>query len=351
MIVCLLAQIRLGYAQDLSPQQDQPDGFYTNEEFINGLYDKTLDLTDSLAVFKYVFSHLRDRVTVYPIENYYYFVLIAQGKTFWGSMSFFPHERDSGVIGFGYIEKRDKHQPADPKSIGGWGSFGPAHGVSLQKIDQMNYSATVENKKVLFHFNDVGVHPPIKAKLLSDEIYVGPSFDESGLKFFLIFNSSQKKLYWVLNEDDYVPESFTILTSDIVIGDRTEFAFYDDRQNNRKVLFGVEGYNTLNNNWYDGPFDQMPDNYVLNRKVRVKQYIEEAYPHVKGKIDQYGNYQDRSGARVAVAPYLVYFSKADLIKVIKTCKVESKRTSEFYSCITQQVFIVPSPSISRPPRE
>lgn len=340
-------QIRLGYSQDLNLQQKLPDGFYTNEEFINGLYDKRLDLTDSLAVFKYVFSHLRDQVTVYPIENYYYFVFIAQGKTFGGCMSLFPHERDSGIIGFGYTERRDKYQSADPASPGGWGSFGAAHGVRLQKIDEMNYSATVENKKVVFHFNDVGVHPPIKAKLLSDERYVGPSFDESGLKFFLIYNSSQKKLYWILDEDDYVPESFTMLTLDILIGNRTEFAFYDDRQNNRKVLFGVEGYNTLNNNWYDGPFDQMPDNYVLNRKVGVKHYIEEAYPYAKGKIDQYGNYQNREGARVAVAPYLVYFSKADLIKVIKTCKVESKRTSEFYSCITQQVFVVPRPRSAR----
>lgn len=316
------------------------DGFISNEKFIDGLYND-LELGDSKQVFRYVFSRLEDEVIMYPTENYYYFTFTAQGKTIWGSMSLSAHDRDDGVFDFGYIEKNDKFRQADFQPVGGCGTYTAKDSVFVKKIDDFRYCVTFEEKTVVFKLNDVGLAPPEKAKLRDDEIFVGPSFDESGLKFFLIFSKAEEHLYWILNEDGFVPENFTHYTDDLVIGDRTGFAFYLDRENNRKILVGAEGFNVLQNNWYDGPFDQMPDNYVYTGQIEVKRYIEASYPNVKGRIDKYGNYLDEEGVRVAIAPYLVYFSVEDLVSVIESCEASALSKSQFYSCITQQVFIVP----------
>lgn len=311
------------------------DGFTTNEKFINGLY-QDLDLNNSKEVFRYVFSRLDDNVVIYPTENYYYFIFPIKGKVIWGSMSLFANNRDDGLLDIGYIQKFDKNRQQDNfNAIGGGSNFTAKDGVLIKKIDNFNYSVAFEGKTVIFRLNDIGVKSP--STLTENETYVGPSFDESGLKFSLIFNNVENKLYWVLNEDDIVPETFTNYKDDIVIGDRTEFAFYFDKKYNRKILIGVEGLNVLQNNWYDGPFDQMPDNYVYTGQIELKKYLEASYPDITGRIDKYGNYIDEEGARIAVAPYTVYFSKEDLNAIVQMCKSESA----FYSCISQQVFNVP----------
>jgi hypothetical protein len=149
-------------------------------------------------------------------------------------------------------------------------------------------------------------------------------------------------LYFILNEDGFVPEFFQNLSGDIVIGNRTGFAFYVDKENNRKILFGVQGENVLKNNWYDGPFDQMPDNYIHTGRIpKYHQYIAANYPGIKGKIDKYGNYLDEKGVRVAVAPYLVYFSKEELIAAVERCKFSDLSRPQFCSCITLQIYRVP----------
>jgi len=321
-------------------QKNAPkNGLATNDGFIKGIYN-TLDLNDSKEVFRYVFSRLDNEVVIYPTENYYYFIFPSQGKMVWGSISLDVEERDAGILDIGYIEKIDKSRERETnfQPAGGWGKYSAKDGVVIKKINTFNYSVTFEGKTVIFRLNDVGLAPPKKAQLTTDEIFVGPSFDESGLQFFLIFNKAENHLYWILNEDGFVPESFRSYADDLVIGDRTEFAFYLDKKYNRKILVGAEGLNVLENNWYDGPFDQMPDNYVSTGQIEVKKYIEASYPEVMGRIDKYGNYLDEEGVRVPVAPYLVYFSKQDLISLIESCKSSS---SAFYSCLTEQTFYIP----------
>ncbi len=324
-----------------SPPNHFPEtAFATDDAFIKDIH-RNLDLENPRAVFSYIFAHLNDEVTVFPTENYYYFIFPIQGNVIWGSLALFADSRDQGEINLGYIVKTDKRLAAPDKPVGGSGAFTAKDGVIVKKINDFAYSVSADGRTVVFKLNDVGVVPPQKAKLLPDEIYVGPSFDESGLKFFLVFNQSQNHLYWILNEDGFVAEKFTPLTDDIVIGDRTEFAFYADRPNRRKILIGVEGWNVLANNWYDGPFDQMPDNYVKTGKIEVKKYLEAAYPNAAGKIDQYGNYLGTDGSRVAVAPYLVYFSREDLVSAVESCKKSSASPSEFCACVTQQIFNPP----------
>ncbi len=309
--------------------------FFTNEEFINGLYNQ-LDLDNEVDVFRFVFSQLDDEVIVYPTENYYYFNFPTNGNVVWGSIGLSANKRDNGLIYFYYHTKVDKHKQIEIPIIYRGKEFSENEGVFVKKINDFKYSITFENRTVIFKLNDIGLNPPKKAKLLDEELFVGPSFDESGIKFFLIFNNATNKLYWILNENEFVPETFTKYTDDIFIGDRTEFAFYIDKDNNRKILVGAEKLNVLQNNWYDGPFDQMPDNYVYTGQIETKKYIEANYPKSRGKINNYSLFLDREeDSRVAVFTYKAYFNKIELYALVNNCNSFNITKSEFYSCITR----------------
>ncbi len=154
----------------------------------------------------------------------------------------------------------------------------------------------------------------------------------------------------LLHEDDFVPDTLEPLSTnpDIVIGERTGFAFFLDHPNNRKILIGVNGVNTKQNNWVDGPHDQMPDNYIYTGQIpNYQKYLEENYPNAAGKIDAYGHYiGQEDGARIAVGPYLVYFSALDLYNTVEACKPRANRIGNFYTCITQQVYgTAPTPHL------
>lgn len=314
-------------------------GFNSNEEFIEGLY-KEIDLTDEIDVFRYVFFNLNENVTVYPTENYYYFQFPASGKTIWGTLTLSTQNRDQGFLGFNYVASTKKVNQEISDLVASGKFLNKDDGVFVNKINDFKYSVSFEGKTVVFNLNEIGLDPPTKANLMDDEVYVGTSFDESGLKFFLLFNDSVKKLYWILNEDGFVPETFSELTFDIVIGDRTEFAFYLDKINDRKILIGVEGRNVIVNNWYDGPFDHLPDNYIHLDRINIKKYLEFENPDLNGKIDKYGRFLEQKGSRVAVSPYHVYFDKFELL-FVNSCKIDPISASEFYSCITQPYFKIP----------
>jgi hypothetical protein len=315
-------------------------GITTNEHFIENLYTE-VDIKDPKAVFRYIYRQLDDDVTIFPSENIYYLKFTLLGKIYYGTITMYVADREKGILGFAFVNReeqksRQKHFPMK----GGFYDFGSKDGLVMKKKDEFTYSVTYMGKTVVFHLFNDGIKPPQKATLRPDEIFVGPTFDESGLRFFLVFNRTVSKLYWVLNEDGFVPETFYRFSDNVVIGDRTEFAFYDDRENNRKIMIGVEGENVLQNNWYDGPFDQLPDNYVKTGQLKVQEYLEKHYPYYKGQIDKYGNFLDKKGARVAVAPYKVYFSPRDL-NFVDSLKALGMETPEFYREITYQSFDIP----------
>ena len=176
--------------------------------------------------------------------------------------------------------------------------------------------------------------------LRTDEEFVATTFDESGLQFHLLFNKTTSRLFWILNEDGFVAETFTRSHRfpDVVLGDRTEFAFYDDSLHTRKVLIGVAGLNVLHNNWYDGPFDQLPDNYVYTGQINLKPYLMAHYDVDSTAIDAYGNYNKTS--RIPVAPYAVYF-EMDALDFVDSCKTRRPDETAFYACLTEQHYEIP----------
>ena len=316
-------------------------GFLTNDAFISGLHTG-LHLDSADEVFDYVMDQIGEEVTVYPSENYYYFKFPASGKTVTGSLHLILNDPENMSIGLGYVHKiEDKHRQKDYAMPGESLYYEDGDGVvEMEMIDDFTCLVNYKDRQIVFHLYKSGMKLPVKAILLPEEEYVGPSFDESGLQFYLIYNTEGRSLYWILNEDVFVPEAFAHVHSDVVIGDRTQFAFYLDSVNNRKVLVGVEGRNVLHNNWYDGPFDQMPDNYVRLDSIRLLPYLEAHYPYHKGNMNRFGRFLDRPGTRVPVAPYRVYWNYEDLT-FVDSLKSDSLSRTDFYRSITRQIFYVP----------
>lgn len=301
-----------------------------NQGFVEGLYG-AVKLDDEMAVFAHVFKALPDKVIVYPTENYFYWSFNAGGRTIWGNFRFDAGDRDQGILHLGYFEydENGKFQDYD-----GWDKTITAKdGVALKKLSRFVYSVTYKGRTVIFELNDIGMAPPKKAKLAPGEIYIGPVFDESGVKFFLVFLTSVNHFIYLVNEDGAPPETFKALKDGhTVIGRRTGFAYYLDKPNTRKILIAINGANARRNNYYDGPFDQLPDNYV--EQTNIKKYLELAYPHVKGKINKYGVLKGQKGNRVAVGSYHIYTSEDQLVFVESCRKTHQPTSAKFYACIT-----------------
>ncbi|MAF27198.1 MAG: hypothetical protein QF819_01330 [Gemmatimonadota bacterium] len=309
----------------------------TNDSYIAGLYTN-LDLENPKEVFGYVFEQLSEEVMVYPSEGYFYFEFPSRGLTVSGCITFYVRDRAEGKLGFGYVGRMAGTGPEPPSfPIGESHDFTKADGMEMKAETEFLYRVRYEGRTVRFRLYDPGMDPPVKAKLREDEIFVGPTFDESGLRFHLVFNETMQRLFWVLNEDGFVPEVMTVHSEHVALGQRTGFAFYLDAENHRKILVGVQGDNVRHNNWHDGPFDQLPDSYVKTGETEIEPYLRAHYHLDPGEIDRYGNYTTIPGSRVPVAPYRAYYDTAEL-SFVEEAVTEGLKGPELYARITKQVY-------------
>src|SRR5258708_5019464 len=139
-----------------------------------------------------------------------------------------------------------------------------SRGVGVEKMERLVYRQSYGGKSVVFALNDLSqVRPPAGA-LAPGEKFIGPIFDESAIRFFLVYNSKLKVFHYILDETMEVADEFFPRgrSNRILIGKRTGFAFYRDHRLERKILVGVYEGNYRLNTYFDGPFDQLPDNFI-----------------------------------------------------------------------------------------
>jgi len=293
----------------------------------------TLAITGPVAVFAFVLDGLPDRVKVYPTGNYYYFSFIQNGTPYAGNIRLDTLNRDSGKVYFAYYADFAQWAggEAEPDVLGVDVILDASHGVTVEQLERLVYRVTYGRKSVVFTLNDLSqVKPPANA-LGPNERFVGPIFDESGIRFFLVYNSRLTIFHYILDEAVVVMDDFASsgLTNRIIIGKRTGFAFYRDHQLDRKILIGVFEGNRRANNYFDGPFDQLPDNFIEGETLR--EIILEVEPSLKGQIDRLGRSLDYTW-RYTIDPYL-HYRKEDDLYIIHMC-VTSKRfqPSLYYKC-------------------
>jgi hypothetical protein len=305
---------------------------YLNENKLEELSQK-IDLYDVNKVFGLVFSGLNDQVDVYPTENYYYFTFHANGKEIWGNIRLAREMRDMGYLSFAYWEFDNfPQQMDDPNFFTVSEKLGPEHGVNIVRTSPFDYLVEYEGKKVNFKLNQLEQKLPDSIKLRKGEKFMMHTFDESGLRFYLLFNDKSDDFIFVLDEEEGLREEFINLEENYLYGKRTQFVFYDDKENNRKILIAVFAENIKRNNYYDGPFDQLADNYITEA-TGLKDCIDKAYPYARGRVNDFGEFLDPYGKttdiRIALTPYYNYYSMEDLMYFIQECGKE--KGDKFYS--------------------
>ena len=324
---------------------------YTNERYVEEVTQApTLATREPLAVFAFVFGSLPDRVKVYPTENYYYFSFVHDGTPFAGNIRLDPRDRDQGKVRFGYFQPPSEWK--DEEGIEGYMLLDASHGVRVERIERLVYRVTHGAKSVVFALNDLSQVKPPRSALGADEKFLGPIFDESGVRFFLVYSAKLRVFHYILDETVRIPEElFQSARSDrILIGRRTGFAFFRDHRLERKILIGVHATNSLVNNYFDGPFDQLPENFIEAEELR--EAIIAADPSVKGKIDRLGHYlqgeQSQGNGRYLIQPYMLYRKAGDLYRFHACASPKAKASAAYYRCFVSEWQGEPAGARARP---
>ncbi|HVT55715.1 MAG TPA: hypothetical protein VHD34_06670 [Xanthobacteraceae bacterium] len=307
--------------------QDAQPRLWTHESYIEDVTRAdTLDVSYPMKVFAFVLNSLPGEVKVYPTENYYYFRFLHHGTPYSGNIRIEVSDK-APTLHFAYYQTETAWHPNEnAKTI----TLGAEQGVTLEKKDALLYRIAYAGKSVLFALNDLSKAKPPPSALAPNERFIGPIFDESGVRFFLVFNDKLKIFLYVLDETIEPAEEFFSRDekSRIFFGRRTGFAFFHDMKLERKILIGVYEDNLLLNTYFDGPFDQLPDNFIEGETLRSA--ILAATPQLNGKIDRYGRALDRN-IRYAIKPYAAYLDPSDL-DPIEACARKSEKSANYYTC-------------------
>jgi hypothetical protein len=328
-LLCALLLVTGIAAVDASPAHADKAKLTTHQNYVEDTLRSTdVPFGNIKNVFGWVLGNLPDRVKVYPTENYYYFKFMHDGQNYSGNIRLDAKDRDDGKLHFAYFEDMQEYR-VQPLIL--YRVLDKTAGVIVENVDRLLYKVTYKDKSVLFELNDLSKVVPPQNAVAADEIFIGPVFDDSALQFFLMFNTRLKIFHYVLDETVKVNDTFlTAQQSDrILIGQRTGFAFYKDSRTDRKILIGVFEANARVNNYFDGPFDQLPDNFIEGDIL--KNALIESEPTLEGKIDRYGHYDNGAG-RISIAPYTYYKTEADLLQFTYCANDTRVPADEYYSC-------------------
>jgi hypothetical protein len=309
----------------------------TNEQFINDITKARVDLNDAKSVWWLVFSQLPGEVNVYPTENYYYFKFFEGGREIWGNIRLDVDMRRNKEISFAYFSVLNRaERPFNSQSFTNHVNFTEEDGVKLQEIGPLTYSITYLNKTVVFHLHDVPQDLPEGLRLREGEEFVSRIFDESGFQLALLFDGQNPAFRFVLDETAPLPDTLEQVEDRLLVGRRSGFAFYEDKELDRKVLIGVDYKNITVNNYYDGPFDQLADNFVTDDTFR--NYVTRVFPSLEGKINQRGVFLDEEGkpknSRLSLQPHLKFYSLQHLKEYVKDCRSKSDERL-MVACLTR----------------
>jgi hypothetical protein len=313
---------------------DHPE-LRTNQAYVEEVTrNSPLDVSDPMKVLTFVLGALPERVKVYPTENYYYFRFNSNGVPYAGNIRFDVSDRDQGKVHFGYFQMLTEWR--DEARLEKDTVLDATHGVNVERLDRLLYRLSYGGKTVVFALNDLSQVKPPPGAIGEDETFLGPTFDESGFRFFFVFNTKLKTFHFILDETTNVPDDLvpTGRGSRILLGTRTGFAFYRDHHRERKILIGAYLGNSKVNNYFDGPFDQLPENFIEGEALR--EAIIAADPSAKGEINRLGHLLHEEG-RYLINPYRLYHKVSDLV-VIDRCARSRVKQSTYYRCFVATRF-------------
>ena len=113
----------------------------------------------------------------------------------------------AGILSFAYAEFVEFPTGTEPY-LSRAKYFTEADALTIQELDKFTFLVKFNRRSVLFRLHKLSQEPPKLFSLRPDEVFVERTFDESGIQFFLLFNTNRNYFSWVLNEEDKVPDIF-----------------------------------------------------------------------------------------------------------------------------------------------
>lgn len=300
--------------------QPQPDALELNQSLIervapwahrspateparSGIDTDQVNFDDPRSVFSYVLSRFPDNAVVYPTETYYYYRFNLGPRVVAGNVRLL--DAADGKIHIGYFDANEPYASAAA-------TFTSADGVEVKTVGPNQYAVTADGRTVTFRLFGADADRPRNLRLLPDERCISGILDESGIRFFLMYDASVQAFWFVLNPDLEQADRFVPVSPDhpeFRVGQRTRFVVYHDQQFDRDLLVGVLVESVRRNDYYDGPFDQVPP------RLGIRKELEAAYPYVqwRGGIDDHGNFMGQDSSRVAISPYEQYNTVGELV--------------------------------------
>lgn len=289
-------------------------------------HDWTPPFDQPAVVFKWVLANLPSRVTVYPTEQYCYFLAPLGHRTIAGNLRFV--DAKEGEISFAYY---DVESPREYQAR----RFGADDRCTVTR-GHGGYTVDFRAESVYFRISTVGLAVPQDLPLLPSERVVTGVLDESGIQLTLLFNEETDSFYYILNRDAAPADTFKVVADleggALEVGVLSRFAFYHDEWSGRRVLVGVSAEEVRANSWFDGPFDQIPP------RLHMGDFLRRAYPYVdhRGGIDAHGNFLEMPDTRVAISAYQQYETLDALVTFLEQALEEHETPSERFAAMTYE---------------
>ena len=263
---------------------------------------------DPLSVLHHVLAHAPENPVVYPTECYYYYRFPLGARTVSGNLRFTDIER--GVLHIGYF---DAHDIGTTRHA----SVGPDQGLRVQRLGGGAWRVTWGDVVRTFTLTDhaVAIHPDLR--LDEHEEIVCGVIDESGFSLTMLWDDRVSGFLYVMPTGQPWPDGRAVeAVGDwrLHIGQESRFVFLEEPDLGRLVLVGVSARSVADNDYFDGPFDQVPPNLPLRDR------LTRAYPYVqsRGGIDEHGVFRELEGQRVAISPYTTYWRLDEMFDAVRT---------------------------------
>lgn len=280
------------------------------------------------ALFDLVFSWIPPRAVVYPTEGFYYWNLRTGEGVVHGNVRL--ADLGQGRLSMAYFTSSDEPARHLQRSA--------AQGLEVEAVGGTSYDVTWKGRTVRFRLPERALDPPRDLRLVPEEEFVGRIHDESGIGFFLLYNRGTSSFYDVLDEEGGLTDTLLRFEPDHLVGERTGFVFFDDREFDRRLLVGVDLARVAANDYLDGPGDQVPFQLDLGDKLYL------AYPNTLfgDGVDEHGVYRNTDiWTRVAVSPFHRYSRLEEVLERSAACTPEGGR-SAYWTALTKEWWNTPA---------
>lgn len=302
---------------------------YGVRAIFNGFHLPPPDVADHGAVLEFLLSNAPSYAIVYPTENFYYFRFQDnQGQWVWGNLRL--ADANAGNLGLTYF-----HPGSDSYEHK---IFINGKDIRVENTGEREYTVEYRGKSTIFFIPPIVTQSPDGVSLLENEKYVGRIIDESAIRFHLLFNTSTNSFYLTLDESDGVPDIAHQASAEIQVMERSGFAFYCDTDHDRKLLVGVPLRDIAENNYFDGPGDQVPF------EIEIRDLLYLAYPHtmLERGLDEHGVFLGKKEwQRVAITPYVRYAHIDEVADIVQR-GLRYENSSERCTVMTTEWWNTPS---------